>query len=113
MPALNAAMLSSRSGSGVSPVTTRQEMPRAQRVADMMRVRTPQQKTSHDRRSTPRATISSQAAADGGVVVGGALEFAGDEFAAAAADAADVDLGPGRLRRQRRQPAVADSRPMP
>ena len=30
MPALNAAMLSSRSGSGVSPVTTRHEMPRAQ-----------------------------------------------------------------------------------
>ena len=57
----------------------------------------------------PRATISSQAALIGGVVVGGALEFAGDEFAAAPADVADVDLDLGGLRRQRRQPAVSDS----
>jgi len=69
---------------------------------------TPQQKTSHERRSTPRHDLVA-GGADGGVVIRSALELAGDEFTAAPADTADVDLGSGRLRRQRRQPTIPDS----
>src|SRR5262249_19388794 len=107
-PARNPSMMRSRSLLAVSPSTISALTPRAQRVADEAGM------GDADAVDQPRPAL---ALIDGDLVAGEldrivadrrGLELLGDVFPAALADAGHVDGLGRRLRRQRRQPAVAD-----